>query len=193
MRSSGMPALLMTFACALGCATERPAGDAVDGSAAFPELTPHVAREIIESSPDFRLRESTVHALEWQMAFGEDENLWAIRKIRVPDGRMQIRVEVLDGARDWLDRAEYFSGGVVPMHLSRPITRRIVEVVAIRDAEFPQMKEVRFTWDYSETPEPLQRLKPELTAGPYEATARLQFQEDDWKMVGHLRESRIRL
>ena len=155
------------------------------------ELTPELAREVIGASPEFRLAESRVHVLEWQLAPGEEAGLWAIRKTKEGQ-RTRITVEVLD-ASPWLARAEYFAGGVVPLHLREPISRRVVDIEEMTDAEYPQMKEVRFTWQYVGSPADLHALRPELIGGPYPARVRVQFQEDSWKVVGAVRESRIAL
>jgi len=188
--------LLLLSVCAgtalllAGCNTAQRGTEAAAGPVDL-ELTPELAREVIEVSPEFRLEESRVHVLEWQLAPGEEAGLWAIRK--TPEGgRTRITVEVLE-ASPWLERAEYFAGGVVPLHLREPISRRVVDIVEMADAEYPQMKEVRFTWQYVGSPEDLHALRPELTGGPYPARARVQFQEDSWKVVGSLRESRIAL
>jgi len=180
------------LACAAGCATP----DSPQATATAPdadELTPEAARAIIEASSAFPIKEKTVHLLEWQMNGGDEAGLWAIRRTPEKSGKTRVTVEVLDNARDWLESAEYFAGGVVPLHLRRPITRRFVEVVRIDDADFPQMKEVSFTWRYADVPAELLKIIPELGGGPFPARARIQFQGQAWRLVGHIRDSRISL
>jgi hypothetical protein len=180
------------LACATGCTAPGPA-DGTGASAEIETLSPQLAQSIIEASELFSKKETTLHALEWQMDFGKEENLWAIHKEPAPNGRTAVTVEILEGAEGWIASAEYFSGGVVPLNLAQPVSPTVVAIESIEDAEYPQMKEVRFTWAYSDTPDFLARLKPQLHGGPYVGQVRIQFQEDSWEVVGRVRTTGIPL
>ena len=178
---------------AVGCAGEAPTPAPAVMGPENPNFDTDVAVQLIQSSPDFGAGDSRITVLERNMMAGEEQGLWSFNRRRTDDGYRRVDVELSPEARTWIESAEYNVGGIIRLLLTDPLTRSIVEVDEVTDAEWPLMKEVRFHWKYDPVPDSMAQLKPELIGGPYRGVARLQYQIDTWRIVGTVRDFQIPL
>ncbi len=193
MKSSLIPtpsaALWITLIVFCSCGSPEPPTVAQ----ADPELlTEREIRDAIQGDADFGTPESTLHLLEWQVADPAHADLWRITRTEEPDG-IRVRVEILPDGESLFRSAEYYAGGVVPLELARPLARRLTEVRQVTDGDYPGLKEVEFAWEWVDVPDLLVKLKPNLLEGPFRGTARIQFQEDSWEVIGRVRDYQVKL
>lgn len=177
----------LAFLAFAGCAEPRSGGEPLQPVLNSVTLTEEAAREAIEHSVRFESHEQIVHLLEWQSNSKDAAQLIRIHKSQGAAGLL-VEVEILPEGEPYIRSAEYFSGGIIPLTLVHPLVRRVVEINSIRDTDQEGMKEVSFAWDWKDVPEVLGRMKPELADGPRPGKAWVQLQDNQWHVIGNVRD-----